>query len=176
MLPALPVTALVVVAVALFMLVELQLSVVNERRLRRRGAIEPGDDVYPLMRMTYPAAFLLMAGEALTHDAIPRAAVAGGLVLLGAAKALKFWAIASLGERWSFRVLVLPGAPLVTTGPYRWMRHPNYLAVLGELLAIAVTLAAPLTGALSVAGFAWILRRRIQVEERALGIGHTTRP
>jgi len=176
MLPAIPVTALVLVAVALFMLVELQLSVVNERRLRARGAIEPRDDPYRLMRVAYPALFLLMGAEALADDALSRTGVTIGLVLLGAAKALKFWAIAALGERWSFRVLVLPEAPLVTGGPYRWLRHPNYLAVIGELLAVAVTLGAPIGAAAALLGFGWVLRQRIRVEERALGMGPTTRP
>lgn len=169
MLPSLPVTALVLLAVALFMLVELQLSVVNERRLRSRGAVEPPDDVYPVMRIAYPLAFLLIGIEAASGGGLPTGLVVAGLVLLGAAKALKLWAIASLGARWSFRVLVPPGAALVTTGPYRWLQHPNYVAVMGELLAVAVTLAAPITGALALIGFGWILRARIRVEERALG-------
>jgi methyltransferase len=86
------------------------------------------------------------------------------------AKALKFWAIATLGPRWTFRVLVPPGAPLVTGGPYAWVRHPNYLAVIGEFVSFAILVGAPLTGLGSVIGFGALLRRRIRVEERALGI------
>ena len=59
----------------------------------------------------------------------------GGLAMFGLAKALKVWAISSLGPKWSFRVLVVPGAPLVSAGPYRFMSHPNYLAVVGEMVA-----------------------------------------
>lgn len=172
MFPALPVIVLVLVAVALFMLAELQLSLANERRLRARGAVEPGDDVYPVMRIAYPLAFVLMGIEAALGRGLPFGLVVTGLVLLGAAKALKLWAIASLGSRWSFRVLVPPDAALVTTGPYRLLRHPNYVAVLGELLAVAVTLAAPVTGAIALIGFGWILWKRIQVEERVLGYRH----
>ena len=91
-----------------------------------------------------------------------------GLAVFGLAKAIKFWAIASLGPRWSFRVLVLPGAPLVTSGPYRWMRHPNYVGVMGELRAWPIALSAVITGALALVAFGWILVRRIKVEERAL--------
>ena len=58
-----------------------------------------------------------------------------------AAKALKFWAIASLGTRWTYKVLVMPGLPLVPTGPYRWLRHPNYVGVVGELVAMALMTA-----------------------------------
>ena len=96
-----------------------------------------------------------------------------GLVLFGWAKALKFWAMTHLGARWTFRVLVLPGAPLVATGPYRLLRHPNYVAVMGEIVAVAVALQAPVAGVAAALGFGWLIRRRIVVEERALA-GHTT--
>lgn len=150
------------------MLVELQLSVVHERRLRARCAVEPADDVYPVMRVAYPLAFLLMGLEALAGGEIPASHVLAGLALLGLAKALKLWVIVSLGDLWSFRVLVPPDLQLVTTGPYRFVRHPNYVAVLGELLAVAVTLSAPFSGAAALVGFGGILWKRVKVEEQAL--------
>jgi methyltransferase len=67
-------------------------------------------------------------------------------------------------------VLVLPGAPLVHAGPYRFMRHPNYVAVLGELAGMALLTTAWLSGPLATAFFAWLLYRRIQAEERAHGV------
>jgi methyltransferase len=79
------------------------------------------------------------------------------------------WAISTLGVRWTFRVLVIPDAPLVTSGPYRLLRHPNYAAVIGEIIGIAVILRAPVTGLLALAGFGTLLIRRIAVEDRALG-------
>ena len=162
------ISALVTAAVCLMMLVELQLSRSNERRLRAAGAVEPPDDVYPVMQLAYPACFLLMAIEGALHASVSSSGVLWGLAVFGLGKAVKFWAIASLGPRWSFRVLVLPGAPLVTSGPYRWMRHPNYVGVMGELAGVAIALAAFVTGTLAVVAFAWILVRRITVEERAL--------
>ena len=90
---------------------------------------------------------------------------------MAVAKALKFWAIATLGPRWSYRVLVLPGAPLVTSGPYRLMRHPNYVGVMGELVAMALMTHARVTGAVGIVLFGWLLVRRIAAEERAMGIG-----
>ena len=169
-LPALTVSIIVVTAVLLLMLVELQLSWFNERALRAKGAVEPPDDVIGLMRLAYPGAFLLMGIEGALHASLSRDLVLGGLLLLGWSKALKFWAIASLGGRWSFRVLVVPGAPLVAVGPYRFLRHPNYVAVMGELLSVAIALAAPVTGTLALVTFAWLLFRRIKCEERALGL------
>src|SRR5215203_5950225 len=162
------ISSLVTAAVFLMMLVELQLSRSNERGLRAAGALEPAEDVYPLMQVAYPASFVLMAVEGALHASVASSGVLWGLAVFGVGKAIKFWAIASLGRRWSFRVLVLPGAPLVTSGPYRWMRHPNYVGVMGELAGVAIALSAFITGTLALATFAWILVRRIKVEERAL--------
>ena len=153
------------------MLVELQLSVYNERQLRAKGAVEPAGDVHDVMRVAYPLAFVAMGLEAWLRGTWSRDWLLLGLVLFGWAKALKFWAIAHLGARWTFRVLVPPDAPLVTSGPYRFLRHPNYVAVIGELVAIAVALQAPITGVLGTLGFGWLIRQRIAVEQRALGIG-----
>jgi len=94
--------------------------------------------------------------------------LASGAVVFAAAKAIKYWAIATLGDRWTFKVLVLPGAPLVTGGPYRWLRHPNYVGVVGELVGAALMAYAPLAGAVSVLLFGVLLIARIRVEERAL--------
>jgi methyltransferase len=158
------------VAVASVMYVELRISRRHERLLRASGAHEPPGDVYRWMRLVYPAAFLAMTVEGLASPPGPTAAAVAGLVVLAAAKALKFWAIASLGVTWSFRVLVRPGEALVTTGPYRYLRHPNYLAIVGELTGMALLVRAPITGALSLISFGLLLRRRIAVEERALGL------
>jgi methyltransferase len=169
-LDAWPVVVLVIGAVFLLMLVELQIAVFNDRALRARGAIEPPDDVFRIMQFAYPGAFLLIGLDALRHEWLSRDIVLLGLLLFGWAKALKFWVIRTLGSRWSFRVMVIPGLPLIRSGPYRWVRHPNYLAVLGEIAAIAVALSTPIGGIVSLVGFGWLLRKRIQVEERALGM------
>ena len=157
------------IAVFLMMLVENQLSRFNERTLRARGAVEPEGDVYPVMAWAYPACFLGMAVEGALFGPPPGTSTLAGVALFGASKALKFWAIGSLGIRWTFRVLVLADEPLVTRGPYKYFRHPNYIAVIGELVSIAVLVGAPVTGVLSVCGFGLLLRRRIAVEDRALG-------
>jgi methyltransferase len=165
---AIPFIALL--AVLLMMLVESQLSRFNERTLRARGATEPAGDVYPTMTWVYPACFVAMSIEGALTGPAPGPNTLLGVALFGVAKALKFWAIATLGPRWTFRVLVLPGAPLVRGGPYAWVRHPNYVAVIGEFVSFAILVGAPLAGILSVVVFGVLLRRRIRVEERALGI------
>jgi methyltransferase len=168
--PVLLTSVLVVVAIALTMALEAMLSRHNERRLRALGAVEAPDDVYRWMRWVYPAAFLAMGIEGGLHTYLDRSLMLWGIGVFLCAKALKFWAIQTLGPRWSFRVLVLPGAPLVSTGPYAYLKHPNYVAVMGELVGIALMLSAPFTGTAAVVIFAVLLRARIAVEERALGI------
>lgn len=156
-------------AVLLVMAGEAALAAHNESVLRSRGATEPPGDVYATMRWAYPACFVMMAAEgALTGPSTPTL-LPLGLAIFGLGKALKIWAISTLGVRWTFRVLVLPGAPLVARGPYAVMRHPNYLAVVGELAGFAGVVWAPVTGLLAVIGFGALMRRRIAVEDRALG-------
>lgn len=152
------------------MAIESRISSRHESSLRARGAIEPSDDVWRVMAMVYPAGFAAMAIESAVRGGPPMRMFVGGLAIWGAAKLLKAWVIQSLGERWSFRVLVLPGAPLVARGPYRVMRHPNYLAVIGEIAGAGTMLAAPVACMVFVAAFVQILRRRIRVEERVLGL------
>ena len=133
-------------AALLIMAGEAVLSSFNERLLRSKGAIEPPDDVIGKMRWAYPLSFIVMGVEGALTGPAPREVLMWGLALFGFAKALKMWAIASLGSRWSYRVLVLPGAPLIKTGPYRFLSHPNYLAVVGEIVSVAAIVWAPITG------------------------------
>jgi methyltransferase len=160
-----------VIAALLVMAGEAVLSSHNERQLRARGAIEPPDDVIGTMRWAYPLLFVAMGVEGALTGPAPRDVLMWGLAFFGFSKALKMWAIASLGSRWSYRVLVLPGAPLVTTGPYRFLSHPNYLAVVGEIVSVAAIVWAPITGALATMGFGWLMIKRIAIEDRALGRG-----
>lgn len=156
-----------VVALAL-MLIELRVSRMHERDLVARGAAAPPDPAYAAMRVVYPGAFVAMAIEGAFAGPPRSAQVAGGVAVFLAAKILKAWAIRTLGTRWTFRVFVLPEAPLVTGGPYRLMRHPNYVAVIGELGGMALAVDARSTGPLAIACFAWLLWLRIEAEERAL--------
>jgi methyltransferase len=166
-----PLVSILALAVVIaFMLVELRISTGNERRLKSRGAVTPPDPVYPMMRLAYPATFVLMAVEGMLRPPVPFEMLSAAVMLFVVAKALKFWAIGSLGELWTYKVYVVPGAPLVTSGPYRLMRHPNYVAVVGEILAIAMVTGARVAGPAGVLGFGLLLWRRIRAEERALGL------
>jgi methyltransferase len=158
-------------AVLLIMAGEAVLSRFNEAQLRAKGAVEPPGDVIGIMRWAYPLSFIVMSVEGALTGPAPREVLMWGLTFLGIAKALKLWAITTLGPRWTFRVLVLPGAPLITSGPYRFLSHPNYLAVAGEIASVAMIVWAPITGVLATMGFGWLMIRRITVEDKALGRG-----
>lgn len=160
------------------MLAETHVSVKHERALRARGAIEPRRDVYLAMLVLYPLSFALMFIEGLSRaDALANVNPAltpqpawwlAGVLLMVASKALKYWAIANLRDRWTFRVLVLPGAPLVRSGPYRYVDHPNYIAVVGELAAMALMMSAWITGPIMILLFGIVLLMRLKVETQAL--------
>ena len=167
--PAIAIAILTTIAALLIMAGEAVLSSYNERLLRARGAIEPEGDVIGSMRWAYPGAFVLMGIEGALTGPAPPNVLLGGLALFGFAKALKIWAMSSLGTRWSYRVLVVPGEPLVTAGPYRFIAHPNYLAVAGEIASVAAIVWAPVTGVLATIGFGWLMIARIRIEDKALG-------
>lgn len=164
--------ARVLVLVALVyipMLVEAARATRNERRQRARGGIEPGGDVYAAMSLAYPGCFLAMIGESVMAGRVVDAPFVWlGIVLFAAAKLLKWWAIVSLADCWSFRVIVVPGDRAVTSGPYHFLSHPNYVAVIGELVSVAILAGARLTGPIAVALFGLLIWRRILVERRAL--------
>jgi methyltransferase len=159
----------VVTTILLAMWGEALISRAHERLLRARGAREPADDVYRVMQWVYPATFVAMAFEGLARRPGSLSAWMAGLVVLVGAKCLKYWAISTLGTRWTFRVLVPPGAARIARGPYAMLRHPNYVSVVGELVGVGLLVNAPVMCAVSVLGFGALLRRRIRVEERALG-------
>ena len=150
------------------MLIEATRARSNEARQRARGGVEAPNDVYALMRVAYPAAFLAMIVEDAARGRPVSGTLAVGLAIFAAAKALKWWAILTLGSSWTFRVIVVPGAPLVTSGPYRFVRHPNYVAVLGALAGVGLQAGAWLTGPIVTVGFGLLMLRRIHVEDRAL--------
>lgn len=155
-------------AVFLLMAIEAAISARHERALRALGAVEPVDDVYGVMRVAYPAAFLAMIAEGAWRGVRVDAAASAGAWIFLAAKALKYWAIATLGVRWTFRVLVPPRSPRIIRGPYRWVSHPNYIAVALELLGAALAAHALFTGPIAVAGFGYLMLRRVRIEEKAL--------
>ena len=159
---------LIAAIVFLPMLVEARRAAANERAQRARGGIEPAGDVYTMMQVTYPGAFLAMIAEGVLRGGPSTALLMIGFALFAAAKMLKWWAILTLGSFWTFRVIVVPGARLVSTGPYAYLPHPNYVAVAGELLAVALMTGTVIAGPIGAIGFGILMWKRIGFEARAL--------
>lgn len=151
------------------MLLEARRSRRNERRLLEAGAVEPAGDVFRTMQVVYPACFLTMVAEGRARGGARGRLAIPGAALFVTAKALKYWAVATLGSRWTFRVLIPPDAIRVTRGPYRLLRHPNYAGVAGELAGMAAMARAPVAGVVSLVVFGGLMLARIRVEERAMG-------
>ena len=165
---------LVLVAlVALQRLAELALARANVRRMKARGGREVAASHYPFM-VALHAAFLVAAPAEvvfLQRPFVPALAL-GSVALLLAAEALRVWMLHTLGDRWSTRVVVVPGEPPVTAGPYRVLRHPNYLVVAIELLALPLVHTAYLTAIVFTVLNAILMAVRIPAEERALARAH----
>ncbi len=148
---------------------ELLLSRRNARRALARGAVEHGRAHYPAM-VAFHALFLAAAAsEALSHPTPPPPAALVALAGAFLAQGLRWWAVATLGDRWSTRILAWPGEAPVTGGPYRFVRHPNYLAVILEMACLPLAWGSWRTALAFSAGNALLLALRIPSEERALG-------
>jgi methyltransferase len=162
------VTVALSVAVFGFMLVEARRAAANERAQRARGGVEPPGDVYGVMQVVYPASFLVMLAESVWRGGAPTPLLIVGAAVFAAAKALKWWAILSLGPSWTFRVVVIPGSRRIVSGPYRFVPHPNYVAVVGEFIGVGMMTDARVSGPATLLVFAALLVKRIAVEERSL--------
>lgn len=158
-----------VILVAAVRLVELARARRNTRRLLAAGGREVGRGHYPVMVALHVA---LLAGAPLEVWLLARPLLpplaALGLGVLAGTMALRWWVMATLGERWTTRIVVLPGAARVTAGPFRFLRHPNYLAVAFEVPAIALVHTAWLTALVVGGANLALLRHRIRTEDDAL--------
>jgi methyltransferase len=156
--------AVVVALVALQRLAELFYAARNTRRLKRRGAVEHGRNHYPLfivLHASWLVAILLAVPGATAIEWLPLAL----FILLQAAR---LWIVATLGAFWTTRIISLPDAPLVRRGPYRLLRHPNYLIVVGEIALLPLAFGAWRTAlAFSLLNLALLGWRR-RVEDAAL--------
>ncbi|MEW2547338.1 isoprenylcysteine carboxyl methyltransferase family protein [Streptomyces sp. NPDC047002] len=160
-----------VLAVGAERLAELAVSRRNARWSLARGAVEHGRGHYPAMVALHTA--LLVACLAEAHYAHRPFLPALGWPMLAAvvlAQGLRWWCVTALGPRWNTKVLVVPGLPLVTSGPYRLpgLRHPNYLAVAAEGVALPLVHTAWLTAVAFTLLNAWLLAVRIRCENAAL--------
>jgi methyltransferase len=151
-------------------LFELVLSNRNAKKALARGGREVGQRHYRVMTVLHTAFLFSCVGEVLWLDR-PFPGLPGWLALGGAvgAQLLRYWAITTLGERWNTRIIFIPGAQPVTGGPYRFVRHPNYIAVIVELACLPLIHGAWLTALVFSLANAVLLYVRIRAEEAALG-------
>jgi len=156
-----------VVAVALERLAELVVSRRNLAWARSRSGCEYGFGHYPLMVCLHTGLLVACLIEAAHRSFVP-ALGWPMLVVVVLAQALRWWCITILGPRWNTRIIVVPGLPLVDRGPYRWLRHPNYVAVVLEGLALPLVYSAWVTALVFTAVNAALLRVRISTENAAL--------
>jgi methyltransferase len=160
---------LLVAAVAAERVGELIVARRNERWSLARGAIETGRGHYPAMVALHVG---LLAGcplEVWLADRPFVPALAWPMVaVLAGAQALRWWCIVTLGPRWNTRVIVVPGLPLVAGGPYRVLRHPNYVAVVAEGVALPLVHTAWVTAVVFTLANAAVLTVRVRCENRAL--------
>ncbi len=153
----------ILLLVALLRILELALARRNTRRLLADGAVEAGRAHYPALVALHLAWFASLA--LLPADLPP---VWPWLLLFLILQLLRLWVIVSLGRFWTTRVISLPGAPLVRRGPFRFLRHPNYLIVELELIALPLAFGAPLLALAFGLANAALLAWRIRVEDRLL--------
>jgi methyltransferase len=161
-------TALVAL-VGLERLAELVLSTRNAAWSLSRGGRETGGRHYVVMVALHSGLLVGMLLEAwLRRPVVPLLLAVSMLVLAAASQGLRWWCITTLGRRWNTRVIVVPDLPLVRSGPYRLFRHPNYVAVVVEGVALPLVHAAWVTAAVFTVANAFLLGVRLRVENAAL--------
>lgn len=161
--------AVLLLAVVVERIVELVVTQRNAARLRARGGHAVGESHYPFMVALHTGLLVAMPVEVFLLDRpfVPALGWTAFAVVCGT-MALRYWAIATLGDRWTTRVFVVPGEPPVLGGPYRFLRHPNYAAVILEVAALPLVHTAWITALVGSILNAFVLRTRIRVEEAAL--------
>jgi methyltransferase len=160
---------LFVVVVGLERVAELVVSRRHEAWSMARGGVEYGRSHYPVMVALHTGLLVGAVVEVWVRrpDFVPALWVPMLLLVL-ASQALRWWCIATLGSRWNTRVIVVPDLPLVHGGPYRWLSHPNYVAVVVEGFALPLVGSAWITAAVFTVLNAVLLTVRIRVENAAL--------
>ncbi|MBM3546775.1 MAG: hypothetical protein FJX54_07470 [Alphaproteobacteria bacterium] len=155
---------LVLGLVALQRLAELAWSRRNEQRLRAEGATEAGRGHYPFL-VALHAGWLVAMLVLVPPETIPNPYL---LSVYAGLQFLRLWTVATLGRFWTTRILTLPGAPLVRSGPYRWFRHPNYLIVIAEIVTLPLAFGAVAIALIFSLANLILLAVRIRAEEAAL--------
>ena len=153
--------------VILLRLTELIIARSNEKWMRRNGAVEYGQAHYPFIVLLHSLFFVSLIIEYNVKESTAFFPLLAVIYLILAA--LKFWVISSLGKFWNTKILRIPSAILINKGPYRFVKHPNYIIVVSELLVIPLTFQLYYTAAIFTLLNAIMLFVRIREENRVLG-------
>jgi methyltransferase len=160
---------MLLVAVGLSRLIELRLSRRHQRQLVNRGAVRVAEPHFRWMVLLHGA---VLFGAALEVWVLKRRFIRALGIPLGVlwllANLLRWWVIRTMGQHWNVQVMDSTRLGVVTSGPFRWIRHPNYVAVFAELLTLPLLHSAWLTALVGGLAHVWVLRRRIVVEEHSL--------
>lgn len=154
---------IILTLVTLQRLGELLLSRRNTTRLLARGGVEVGAGHYPLLVLLH-AAWLITLWIFGRNQEVSWLALAG----FAALQVVRLWVLISLGSRWTTRIIVLPGEPLIVSGPYRYLSHPNYAIVAGEIALLPLALNLPWLALVFSVLNGLALALRIHIEARAL--------
>ena len=169
--------AVLIAAIACERVAELAVSRRNAVAMFARGGREFGADHYPLIVALHTALLVGCLAEVVIAG---RPFVPGlgwsMLAVVLASQALRWWCITTLGNQWNTRVIVSPALPLVARGPYRWLKHPNYVAVVAEGMALPLAYTAWVTALVFTVANALLLAVRIKVENAALATASTSSP
>jgi methyltransferase len=150
---------------------ELVISRANTSKLMARGAVEVAPGHYPLIVAVH-AAWLISLWAFGRDQPVNIAALLFYFVLQG----FRFWVMWTLGRRWTTRIIILPEQPLVWSGPFRFLSHPNYAVVAGEIVLLPMVLGLPRVAAIFTLLNAAVLAIRIGAENRALAASRNTMP
>ena len=156
---------LILALVTLQRAAELVISSRNTKRLRARGAFEVAPQHYPLIVAVHAA--WLISLWIFGHD---RPVNAVALLIYVVLQGFRIWVMWTLGARWTTRIIILPGEPLVRRGPYRLLPHPNYAVVAGEIALLPLVLGLPWLALIFTLLNAAVLAIRIRAENRALAV------
>lgn len=159
----LPEAKIILAFVTIQRVAELFLSARNTERLRARGAAEFAPGHYPMMVLLHAA---WLGGLWILARDLPANGVL--IAVYAALQLLRVWVIAALGDRWTTRIIVLPREPLVRTGPYRFLDHPNYFVVVAEIALLPLVFGLVEYALIFSLANALLLLWRIRAEDRAL--------
>jgi len=149
-------------------LLELVIAKSNEEYQKKRGAIEIKDPYYPLIVLTHSLFFIFLLMESYFKHRFSEPILLFWLTAFILVQLFRYWCLFSLGKYWNTKVIVRPNSKLVKKGPYKWIKHPNYIVVGLEFLIIPILFHSYLTAIIFLTLHILLMQKRIPLENNAL--------